>query len=90
MEKVLSGSAITGRKKTDDQYDFYETPKWATEKAVEAMLIDGILNNSKLTGIGTLEFVSAGRIILSEDLAGYCLVYRAVHSDDDTIEPEDE
>ena len=52
--------------------------------------IDGILNNSKLTGIGTLEFVSAGRIILSEDLAGYCLVYRAVHSDDDTIEPEDE
>lgn len=44
MEKVLSGSAITGRKKTDDQYDFYETPKWATEKAVEAMLIDGILN----------------------------------------------
>ena len=42
--KVLSGSVITGRKKTDDKYDFYETPKWATEKAIEAMLIDGILN----------------------------------------------
>lgn len=39
----ISGQTITGRKK-DTQYDFYETPKWATEKAVEQMLIDGILN----------------------------------------------
>ena len=41
---MSNGLAITGRKKTDNQYDFYETPKWATEKAVEAMLVDGILN----------------------------------------------
>ena len=28
-------------------------------------------------------------IVLSEELAGYCLMYRAVHGDDDTIEPEE-
>lgn len=47
--------------------------------------IDGILNNNKLTGIGTLEFISCNEIVLSETLAGYCLIYRAVHGDDDLI-----
>ena len=51
--------------------------------------IDGILNQNRLTGIGTLEFVSANEIILSEDLAGYCLMYRAVHGDDDTTDNMD-
>lgn len=37
------GNAIVGRKK-QTEFDFYETPKWATEKAVEAMLTDGVLN----------------------------------------------
>jgi hypothetical protein len=41
---MSNGLSITGRKKTNDEYDFYETPRWSTEKAVEAMLIDGILN----------------------------------------------
>lgn len=39
----MQGVSIAGRKK-DNIYDFYETPKWATEKAVEAMMADGILN----------------------------------------------
>lgn len=51
--------------------------------------IDGILNKSRLTGIGTLEFVDADMIVLSEELSGYCLMYRAVHGDDDKIEPEE-
>lgn len=46
---MKEGLSITGRKKTDDKYDFYETPKWATEKAVEAMLRDGFI--SKQDGI---------------------------------------
>lgn len=41
---MSDGLSITGRKKTDDEYDFYETPKWATERAIDAMLVDGILN----------------------------------------------
>lgn len=39
----ISGNSISGRK-VKSAYDFYETPKWATEKALDAMLIDGILN----------------------------------------------
>lgn len=39
------GNTIAGRKR-NDEFDFYETPKWATEKAVEAMLTDGVLNKS--------------------------------------------
>lgn len=41
---MSTGLSITGRTKTEDIYDFYETPKWATEKAIEAMLMDGIIN----------------------------------------------
>ena len=51
--------------------------------------IDGILNNAKLTGIGTLEFMGCNELVLSENLAGYCLMYRAVHGDDDLIPPEE-
>ena len=51
--------------------------------------IDGILDKAKLTGIGTLNFISANEIILSEELAGYCLMYNAVHGDDDLIPPEE-
>lgn len=40
---MANGLEISGRKQ-NTEYDFYETPKWATEKAVEAMLIDGIIN----------------------------------------------
>lgn len=50
--------------------------------------IDGLLNESKLTGIGTLNFVSCNEVVLTEELAGYCLIYRAVHGDDDLIEGE--
>ena len=51
--------------------------------------IDGILANNRLTGIGKLEFAGADEIVLSEELAGYCLRYRAVHGDDDIIESEE-
>ena len=60
------------------------------ERPIKIMgYIDGILNKSRLTGIGTLEFMGANEIVLSEELAGYCLMYRAVHGDDDSIEPEE-
>lgn len=53
--------------------------------------IDGILNNAKLSGIGTLDFIGCNEIVLSEQLSGYCLMYRATHGVDDLIEePEDE
>ena len=48
--------------------------------------IDGILDQAKLAGIGTLDFIACNEIVLSEDLAGYCLMYRTVNADDDRIE----
>lgn len=52
--------------------------------------IDGILNNNKLSGIGTLNFAGMNEIILDENLAGYCLMYVATHGSDDWIEDDDE
>ena len=51
--------------------------------------IDGILNNNKLSGIGTLEFVGMDEILLDKNLSGYCLRYLAVHGNDDLIENEE-
>jgi len=45
-------------------------------------IIDGILNESKLTGIGKLHFLGCNQLILDENLSGYTLMYRAVHDVD--------
>ena len=52
--------------------------------------IDGILNNAKLTGIGTLQFYSAQELVLDENLSGYSLMYQATHGNDDKVPPEEE
>lgn len=51
--------------------------------------IDGILNNTKLSGIGRLEFLGLKELLLDENLSGYTLTYRAVHGSDDRISYED-
>lgn len=40
---MSEGVSITGRIR-NTEYDFYETPRWATEKVVEQMLIDGLIS----------------------------------------------
>ena len=50
--------------------------------------IDGILNNTKLTGIGTFQFIGCSELILNENLSGYTLMYRAIHGSDDKIQDE--
>lgn len=52
--------------------------------------IDGILNNSKLSGIGTFQFLSCMQTILDENISGYTLSYRAIHGSDDIIPPKGE
>lgn len=51
-----------------------------------AGFIDGILNNCKLTGIGTLQFSACSEMILNDTLSGYSLIYTATHGSDDKIE----
>lgn len=50
--------------------------------------IDGILNNSRLSGIGTLQFSGASELIIDETLSGYTLSFSATHGNDDRIEGE--
>lgn len=45
--------------------------------------IDSMLNDKHLTGIGTLEFLGAQKIVLTNELGGLCLIYRAVHGEED-------
>ena len=52
--------------------------------------IDGILNNSRLSGIGKLEFIGCSELVLDENLSGYTLTYRAVHGTDDINEDKPE
>ena len=41
--------------------------------------IDGMLNKSKLNGIGTINFIGANQLLLSSDLAGFSLTYRVIN-----------
>ena len=42
-----------------------------------------MLCNEHLTGIGEIEFVSANQIILTDEFAGLCIMYRTVHGEED-------
>lgn len=54
--------------------------------------IDSMLDDRHLTGIGTLQFLGANQILLTDEYAGLCLMYQAVHGEDDKIDavPEQE
>ena len=45
--------------------------------------IDSMFNNKHLTGIGTLQFLGASQMILTDEYAGLCLMYSAIHGDED-------
>ena len=48
--------------------------------------IDSMFNNQHLTGIGTLQFIGASQIILTDEYAGLCLLYSAIHGEEDKID----
>jgi hypothetical protein len=45
--------------------------------------LDTMFNNKHLTGIGTLEFLGATKTWANDDYAGLCVLYRAVHGEED-------
>lgn len=45
--------------------------------------IDSMLNNRHLTGIGKLEFLGCNQILLTDEYAGLCLMYQAIHGEED-------
>jgi len=69
--------------------DYWTMDNYQIRPLKIAGYIDGILNDAKLTGIGTLNFMGCNELVLDEVLSGYTLSYRAVHGNDDRIEDED-
>lgn len=45
--------------------------------------LDSMLNNKRLTGIGKLEFLGANQIVLTDEFAGLCLMYKTYHGEED-------
>ena len=45
--------------------------------------IDSMLNKKKLTGIGLLEFYGAKEILLTDEYAGICLMFKTYHGEED-------
>ena len=45
--------------------------------------IDSMLNQKRLTGIGKIEFLGANQLILTDEFAGFCLMYQVIHGEED-------
>ena len=45
--------------------------------------LDSMFNDKHLTGIGTLQFLGANQMILTDEYAGLCLMYQAIHGEED-------
>ncbi len=65
--------------------DYWDIGNFRQRPLKIAGYIDGILNENKLSGIGTLNFAGCNEIVLSDTLSGYCLMYTATHGNDDKI-----
>lgn len=55
--------------------------------------IDSMFDEKHLSGIGLLHFLGANQMILTDEYAGLCLMYQAIHGDEDKIKmlnPNDE
>ena len=63
--------------------DYWQMNDYKLRPHQIAGYIDGILDGSKLSGIGTLNFMGASQIVFNEYLAGINLRYIATHGTDD-------
>jgi hypothetical protein len=73
--------------------DYWELDDYKLRPHQIAGYIDGILNDTKLSGIGTLQFMGATQVVLNEELGGLIVRYVATHNfangdDAETINPE--
>ena len=62
--------------------DYWNLDNYQQRPLKIVVYIDGILNETKLSGIGNFHFMGCNQLILNEDLSGYTLMYRAVHDVD--------
>ena len=73
---------IIGRKKSNDEFDLYETPSWATELIINRLLEDGVIDTSNAiteccSGAGAISKVleNKGFKVLSSDVQEQDFIY---------------
>lgn len=74
-------------------FDQWQLEDFALRPYKIAGEIDSMLDKKRLTGIGLIEFLGANQIILTDEFAGLCLMYRTWHGEEDKKKmpnPEDE
>jgi hypothetical protein len=64
-------------------FDQWNLQDFALRPYKIAAEIDSMFNGQHLTGIGELNFLGANQIILTDEFAGLCLMYSAVHGEED-------
>lgn len=69
--------------------DYWDIGDYRLRPLKIAGYIDGLLNNCKLTGIGTFQFLGCNELIINSDLSGYTLSFAAVHGTDDRLSDEE-
>lgn len=65
------------------QLDYWELDDYQLRPWMIAGYIDGIMNDTRLSGIGKLQFLGAQQLVLNEYLGGVMLRYSASHSEAD-------
>jgi hypothetical protein len=68
--------------------DYWDLGDYQMRPLKIAGIIDGLLNKTKLSGIGELQFLGLNQLILSDELSGYTLLFQATHGNDDNLEVE--
>ena len=63
--------------------DYWEMEDYQLRPWMIAGYIDGIMNEARLSGIGTLQFLGASQLVLNEYLGGVLIRYVATHGHDD-------
>ena len=65
------------------QLDYWELEDYQLRPWMIAGYVDGIMNDTRLSGIGKLQFLGAQQLVLNEYLGGVMLRYSASHSEAD-------
>lgn len=68
--------------------EYWEMDDYRLRPYQIAGYIDGILDGSQLTGIGTLQFVGAKQLVMNEYLGGVILTYLATHEKKEDQNPD--
>ena len=68
--------------------DYWDLGNYALRPLKIAGIIDGILDDCRLSGIGTFQFIGLNQLIINESLSGYTLLFQATHGNDDYIPPK--